>query len=90
MSFASALPRIGTPVVSVTCQITLSVFSLMYMHKTIDPITLTSWSSCALILTVGGDSLCIVIPDQRVHVLYRVASHCILPLYQFQCPPGAS
>ena len=32
----------------------------------------------------------LVIPDQRVHVLCRVALHCILPLYQFQCPPGAS
>ena len=50
------------------------------MYKTIDPITLTSWLPYALILTVGGDS----------HVLCRVALHCILPLYQFQCLPGAS
>ena len=58
MSYAWALPRIGTPAVSVTCQITLSVFSLMYMYKTIDLITLTSWLPYALILTVGGDGLC--------------------------------
>ena len=42
ISFAWTLPRIGTPAVSVTCQTSLSVFSLMYMYKTIDPITLTS------------------------------------------------
>ena len=28
------------------------------LGSTIDPITLTSWSPYALILTVGGDSLC--------------------------------
>ena len=32
----------------------------------------------------------LVILDQRVHALYIVASHCILPLYQFQCPLDAS
>ena len=58
MSFAWVLPSMGTPIVFVTCQMTLSVFSLVYMYKTIDPITLTSWSLYALILTVGGDSLC--------------------------------
>ena len=57
MSFTWVLPNIGTPVVSVTCQITLSAFSFVCMYKTIDPSTLTSWSPYALILTVGGDSL---------------------------------
>ena len=41
------------------------------------------------LLLVGTVSM-LIIPDQRVHALYIVASHCILLLYQFQHPPDAS
>ena len=90
MGFAWVLPRIGTPVVSVTCQVTPSVFSLVYMYETIDPITLLLGCHMPGSLLLVVIVFVLVIPDQRVPVLCRVALHCILPLYQFQHPPGAS